>query len=70
MDSPQVLDYRRFRLRYLNSPQYSHVKLLFFWPLFGLLFAYVERVGVTDVYTPVHLFLDDLIPFCEWFVLQ
>lgn len=55
MDSPQVLDYRRFRLRYLNSPQYSHVKLLFFWPLFGLLFAYVERVGVTDVYTPVHM---------------
>lgn len=69
MDSPQVLDYRRFRLRYLNSPQYSHVKLLFFWPLFGLLFAFVERVGVTDVYTPVHIFLDDLIPFCEWFVL-
>ena len=69
MDSPQVLDYRGFRLRYLNSPQYSHVKLLFFWPLFGLLFAYVERVGVTDVYTPVHIFLDDLIPFCEWFVL-
>ena len=39
MDSPQVLDYRRFLLRYLNSPTYSHVKLLFFWPLFVLPFA-------------------------------
>lgn len=68
MDGSQILDYRKFRPRLLNTPQYSHIKLLLFWPIFGLLFAFVERVGVTDVYTPVHIFLDDLIPFCEWFV--
>ena len=68
MEAPQALDYRKFRLRLLNTPAYSHVKLLLFWPLFGLLFAFVERVGVTDVYTPVHIALDDVIPFCEWFV--
>lgn len=68
MDSPQVLDYSHFRLRLLNTPQYSHMKLLLYWPVFGLLFAFLERVGVTDVYTTVHIPLDDLIPFCEWFV--
>ena len=63
------VDYRKFRLKYLNTPEFSHVKLLLFWPIFGLLFAFVERVGVSDVYTPVHIALDDHIPFCEWCVI-
>ena len=46
------VDYRKFRLKYLNTPEFSHVKLLLFWPVFGLLFAFVERVGVSNVYTP------------------
>lgn len=63
------VDYRKFRLKSLNTPEFSHVKLLLFWPIFGLLFAFVERVGVSDVYTPIHIPLDDHIPFCEWFVI-
>ena len=63
------VDYRKFRLKYLNTPEFSHVKLLLFWPVFGLLFAFVERVGVSNVYTPIHIPLDDHIPFCEWFVI-
>lgn len=69
MKTAPVVDYRTFRLRKLNTPPFSHLKLLLFWPIFGLLFAFVERVGVTQAYTPVHCFLDDLIPFCEWFLL-
>lgn len=63
------VDYRKFRLKYRNTPEFSHVKLLLFWPIFGLLFAFVERVGVSNVYTPIHIPLDDHIPFCEWFVI-
>ena len=29
------VDYRKFRLKYLNTPEFSHVKLLLFWPIFG-----------------------------------
>lgn len=31
-------DYRQFRLRKLNTPEFSHIKLLLFWPVFGLAF--------------------------------
>ncbi len=44
-------------------------RLLLFWPLFGLLFAAVERGWPGRVYTAVWCPLDDLIPFCEWFLI-
>ena len=64
-----VVDYRKFRPRLLQSPEFSHLKLLLFWPVFGLLFALAERGGMPRTYTPVQCGLDDLIPFCEWFLL-
>lgn len=69
MEGIKPVDYRKFRLRLINTAPYSHVKLLLFWPVFGLLFAFVERVGLGRGYTPVYMPLDDLIPFCEWFVI-
>lgn len=71
-----AVDYRRLTLRGLNTPEFSHVKLLLYWPVFGLLFLYLERFQPHRTYYPVHCFLDDLIPFCElalipylfWFV--
>ena len=36
-------DYRQFRLRKLNTPEFSHIKLLLFWPVFGLAFLALER---------------------------
>ena len=39
--APQMVikpDYRQFRLRKLNTPEFSHIKLLLFWPVFGLVF--------------------------------
>ena len=64
-----VVDYRKFRPRLLQSPEFSHLKLLLFWPVFGLLFALAERGGIPRTYTPVQCGLDDLIPFCEWFLI-
>lgn len=68
MICPSV-DYRQFRLRKLNTPEFSHVWLLLFWPVFGLLFSYVERFYPVAHYFEMHCALDDLIPFNEWFLI-
>lgn len=44
------------------------IKILFFWPVFGLIFWYMELVG-TNNYHVVNCFLDDKIPFCEYFII-
>ena len=63
-----MVDYRKFRLSKLNDPEFSHLKLLLFWPLFGLVFLLEERVLRLD-YFPMHCALDDMIPFCEYFLI-
>ena len=62
-------DYRQFRLNRLNSPEFRHIKLLLFWPVFGVLFLVLERSSANVRYHPVHCAFDDMIPFCEWFLL-
>lgn len=64
-----MTDYRNFRLSRLNEPEFCHLKLLFFWPAFGLLFVAVENLWVRRVYHPISCALDDGIPFCEYFVI-
>lgn len=49
-----------------NIPE--RVRVLFFWPIFGAVFWCMELIG-TDNYHNVHCFLDDKIPFCEYFVI-
>ena len=63
------VDYRKFRLNQLNTDRFRHLKLLLFWPVFGLLFTYMERLRPVAHYHVVHCFLDDLIPFCELFLI-
>lgn len=63
------IDYREFRLSKLNSPEFSHVKLLLFWPLFGLGFLIAERYYPAPHYYAMHCALDDFIPFNEWFLV-
>lgn len=46
----------------------QRIRLLFFWPIFGAAFYYLELVGVKE-YHIVHCFFDDLIPFCEYFII-
>lgn len=62
---PEV-DYRQFRFKKMNTPEFSHVKLLLFWPFFGLMFMFLERFQPERHYYVVHCALDDLIPFWEW----
>ena len=64
-----AVDYRRFRFSLLNTDEFRHLKLLLFWPLFGLLFLYVERFYPVSSYHVVHCVLDDYIPFCEFFII-
>lgn len=68
MITPSV-DYRQFRLSRLNTPEFSHVKLLLFWPAFGLAFLFAERFYPVAHYYAMHCALDDLIPFNEWFLI-
>ena len=68
MIKPSV-DYRQFRFSKLNTPEFSHVWLLLYWPLFGLGFSYVERFYPVAHYIEMHCALDDLIPFNEWFLI-
>lgn len=66
---PPVVDYRNFRLRKLNSPEFSHLKLLFGWVGYFTLYFLTESIIPEQSCTPVYCFLDDLIPFCEWFII-
>lgn len=65
----KMADYKGFRLNKLNTPQFSHVKLLLFWPVFFLLFQFAEQLYHPDSYYIMHCSLDDIIPFCEWFLI-
>ena len=64
-----IVDYRKLRLSNLNSPEFKHVKLLLYWPVYGLLFLFVERFYQPGSYYSIHCALDDLIPFNELFLL-
>ena len=64
-----VVDYRQFRLSRLNEPQFSHLKLLFGWVgYFTLYFLTEALIPAQDCYVVYHP-LDDLIPFCEVFII-
>jgi len=64
-----VVDYRQFRLSKLHDPQFSHLKLLLGWVGYFTLYFLTEnlipRENCHVVYSP----LDDLIPFCEVFII-
>ena len=64
-----VVDYRKLRLSNLNSDQFRHLKLLLYWPIYCLLFMFVERFYQVDSYYAMYCPLDDLIPFEEIFVI-
>ena len=64
-----VVDYRKLRLSNRNSPEFRHVKLLLYWPVYGLLFLFVERLYQPGAYAVMLCALDDLIPFNELFLI-
>lgn len=64
-----VVDYRKLRLNNLTSEPYRHLLLLLYWPVYGLLFMFVEKFYQVDSYFAMHCALDDLIPFEEIFLI-
>jgi len=47
----------------------SHYLWLLFWPLYWLRYVLIEQLNPAAAYTPIHCPFDDLIPFCEWFLV-
>lgn len=68
MRNPMV-DYREFKLSKLNDPQFSHLKLLFGWVGYFALYFLTENLIPRENCYVVHSPLDDMIPFCEYFVV-
>lgn len=64
-----TVDYSKLRISNIASEPYKHLLLLLFWPLFMAVFYYLEHVYPVSYYYPIQCFVDDLIPFCEIFVL-
>lgn len=64
-----VVNYREFRLSRLNEPQFSHLKLLAGWIFYFTAYVLTERLIPAENCFPVHCWLDDVIPFCEWFLI-
>jgi len=69
MKLPLAADYKKLTLRGLNTDEFRHLKLLLFWPVFGIMFLFVERFYELESYYSVHCFVDDLIPFHEIFLI-
>jgi len=51
------------------ASEYGHLKLLYGWAVYFALFYLTERLIPAEHCRSVHMWLDDLIPFCEWFVI-
>ena len=64
-----VVDYRQFRFSKLNDPEFSHLKYLLGWVGYFSLYFLTENVIPSERCYVVHSPLDDLIPFCEWFLI-
>lgn len=62
-----MVDYRKLRPSNITSPEFRHLLLLLYWPIYGLTFLILER-GLTLSCYPVESALDAKIPFCEYFV--
>lgn len=64
-----VIDYRTFRFRRLNEPQFSHLKYLLGWVGYFILYFLTENLIPAENCHPVHCRLDDIIPFNELFLI-
>lgn len=62
-------DYRKLLLNNMDFSEYRHLRLLLYWPVFGLLFLFVERVWTNRPYVSVQCALDHAIPFCAYFLI-
>lgn len=64
-----VVDYREFRFSKLKEPQFKHLLYLLGWIGYFALYFLTENLIPYEKCYPVHSKLDDMIPFCEYFVI-
>ncbi len=64
-----VIDYRHFRLSKLNTPEFSHLKLLFGWVVYFAFYFLTENLIPAKNCHVIYCKLDSMIPFCEWFII-
>ncbi len=64
-----VVDYRTFRLSKIREPQFKHLLFLLGWVGYFALYFLTENLIPYEKCYPVHSVLDDMIPFCEYFVI-
>ncbi|MBE6991350.1 MAG: phosphatidic acid phosphatase [Ruminococcaceae bacterium] len=64
-----VVNYKEFSLSKINEPQFSHLKYLWGWIGYFILFFLTERFIPAEKCSPIHCALDDMIPFCEYFAI-
>ena len=65
---PEV-DYSKFRLKKINDPEYAHLKLLWGWVFYFAAYLLTERFIPYERCTVIYSPLDDVIPFCEYFIV-
>lgn len=64
-----VTNYRNFRLKRINEPQYRHLWWLLFFPIYWLRYPLIENLNPATQYHAIYCPLDDWIPFEEWFII-
>ena len=64
-----MVDYRQFRLSRLGEPQFAHVKLWLTWLVYFALYFLTENLIPAEKCHVIHCFLDDIIPFNEFFLI-
>lgn len=63
------VDYSGFSLRKLGQPRFRHILLSLGWIGYFLMYVLTENLIPAEKCHPIHIFLDDLIPFNEYFAV-
>lgn len=65
----QKVNYHGFRLGRINEPQFRHLWLLGTWLIYFALYFLTENLIPAQRCHVMHCFLDDLVPFNEYFLI-
>lgn len=64
-----LYDYSGFRLSRLREPRFRHLLLILGWVGYFVLYFLTENLIPPEKCTPIHCWLDDVIPFNELFLI-
>ena len=64
-----VVDYSKLRWSTRKNPEYAHLKLLWGWVGYLLLYVLTENLIPYEKCHVIHSVVDDMVPFNEYFIL-